>query len=355
MRKIFFNVGNFTVAAFVAGHAYALLVPIPPVDIVASLAAVVLSSLLYFTVGSALTATVIALTTNDRFVRVWRENYSWMPVNYLATALSGAALALAYQSLGVAGALVFVLPLVAAWQSFQLFMLRAADVHGRIADLSAANELLRATNARLESTRLSAVASLVHGLTELPLPSVATIASTSPVVAVGRDLGMSEDELLALHVSYLLHDVGKVGLSEEILAKREPLTSDEWTQIRTHPTIGAQLLAPLPSMRAVHPIVLAHHEHFDGTGYPRGLKGTDIPLGARLIAVADAFEAMTSARPYRPAKSAEEAIREMRACAGTQLDPDIVERYAARIAPQLGRAAELGALRPAESGVAQAP
>src|SRR5439155_14131991 len=131
-----FNVGNFTLAAFVAAHAYAALAPIPPDDTIRSLAAVVVSSLLYFVVGSALTATVISLTTNERFIRVWRQNYSWMPVNYLATALNGAALALAYQALGAIGALVFVLPLVAAWYSFRLFMLRAADVHGRVADLT---------------------------------------------------------------------------------------------------------------------------------------------------------------------------------------------------------------------------
>jgi hypothetical protein len=352
MRKIFFNVGSFTLAAFVAARVYALLAPIPPGDPTQSLAAVVLSSVLYFAIGTALTAMVIALTTNERFVRVWRDNYLWMPVNYVATAVNGAALALAYQALGLLGTLVFVLPLVAAWYSFRLYMLRAADVHGRIADLSEANRLLRATNERLERAQVSGIAALVGELGEAKLPDLDAIAATYPAVAVARDLGLPDEELTAIHLGMLLHDIGKIGIADDVLAKREPLTSDEWAQIRTHPILGAELLAHVPSMRRVRPIVLAHHERYDGRGYPAGLAGERIPIGARVIAVADTYDALTSARPYRRAMSPDDAIRELRAVAGAQLDPQIVDRFiehierrAAHEAPQRGLARPLDVAR----------
>jgi len=330
-RKIVFNLGSFTLGAFAAGHVYAALAPIPPTDIPVALAAVLLSAVLYFVIGSALTALVIALTSGDRFAAVWRQNYSWMPLNYLATAVNGAALALAYQALGLFGLAVFLLPLGVALYSFRLYVVRSADAVGRIAALNEVNRTLQITNERLEEAHVSALATLLGQLTEASQPNLDALAAADPTIAVARELGLGEDEIAAVHLGSALHDIGKIGIPEEILAKTAPLTSEEWDQVRTHPVVGAELLSRVPSLQKVRPIVLSHHERYDGRGYPFGLVGDQIPLGARIVAVADAWEAMLATRPYRPALSPADAIRELRATAGTQLDPTIVEKFVRHI------------------------
>ena len=326
-RKIIFNLGSFTLGAFIAGHAYASFAPGPSVDLATSLAAVMISAVLYFGTGSILTALVIALTSGEGVISVWRQNYSSMLLNYAATAVNGAALALAYEALGLFGLLTFLLPLGVAWYSFRVSASRSAKARGQIAELSESNRVLQVANQRLEQAHVSVLTVLLGELKDGPQPDLRALASSDPAIAVARDLGLSEDEIAAVHLGGALHDIGKIGIPEEILAKPAPLTPEEWVHVRTHPVVGAELLARVPSLRKVRPIVLSHHERYDGAGYPAGLAGEQIPLGARIIAVADAWEAMTSSRPYRPALSRADAIRELRATAGSQLDPAIVERF----------------------------
>lgn len=120
-----------------------------------------------------------------------------------------------------------------------------------------------------------------------------------------------------------LHDIGKVSVRGEVLRKSGPLTLEELAEIRVHPSAGAELILPLRTARHALPYVLFHHEWWDGTGYPTGLRGTQIPVEARLLAIADAFDAMTSPRPYRHALTHERALAEIDSCAGTQFDPTI--------------------------------
>jgi HD-GYP domain-containing protein (c-di-GMP phosphodiesterase class II) len=124
---------------------------------------------------------------------------------------------------------------------------------------------------------------------------------------------------------FLLHDVGKLGIPDRILAKDGPLTGEEWSQMRRHPEIGVRILAGIPFLEGACAIVSAHHERWDGTGYPHGLRGENIPMGARLFAVADAFDAMTTNRPYRCALPIEAAIGELRLRSGSQFWPDAVD------------------------------
>jgi HD-GYP domain-containing protein (c-di-GMP phosphodiesterase class II) len=123
----------------------------------------------------------------------------------------------------------------------------------------------------------------------------------------------------------MLHDVGKLAIPSEILAKGGALSEDEWSVMAQHPVLGEQILRRLPQLAELAPIVRHEHEHFDGSGYPDGLVGTHIPLGSRIILACDAYAAMTTPRPYRPARSQEEAVAELRAGAGTQFDPDVVD------------------------------
>src|SRR5581483_3040757 len=126
---------------------------------------------------------------------------------------------------------------------------------------------------------------------------------------------------------FFLHDIGKVGIPEHILCKVGPLSAEEWNVMRAHPAIGAQIVAPIRFLGNAALVIRHHHERFDGSGYPDGLRGSDIPLAARIFAVADAFDAMTSDRPYRRALSVERAIEEICDGGGSQFDPDVVRVF----------------------------
>lgn len=143
--------------------------------------------------------------------------------------------------------------------------------------------------------------------------------------AIGERLGLSDAEIGRVERGALLHDVGKLGVPEAILRKPGPLDEIEWVAVRRHPEIGAQILGCVSGLAPVALIVRAHHERYDGGGYPDGLAGTRIPLGARIVAVADAFEAMISDRPYRRGMPVKRARAELVRCAGTQFDPGVVD------------------------------
>jgi diguanylate cyclase (GGDEF)-like protein/putative nucleotidyltransferase with HDIG domain len=142
---------------------------------------------------------------------------------------------------------------------------------------------------------------------------------------LARRLGLTTEELRAVELGALLHDIGKIRIPESILTKPEPLTEEEWRLMRQHTEAGEAILAPIGSLRDVLPIVRSSHERWDGNGYPDGLRGERIPLGARIVSVCDAFRAMVERRPYRPALSPAEAVRELRERSGTQFDPACVE------------------------------
>lgn len=145
--------------------------------------------------------------------------------------------------------------------------------------------------------------------------------------AVARRLGWHGGRLEQLHLGAALHDVGKVNIRPEVLAKPGPLDESELAEIRAHPVEGAWLIAGVRSFAPALPYVLFHHERWDGEGYPTRRAGREIPLEGRILAVADAFDAMTSARPYRDALTADTAIGEVERCAGSQFDPEIARAF----------------------------
>ena len=146
-------------------------------------------------------------------------------------------------------------------------------------------------------------------------------------VRLAQAMGVSGPDLEVIRKGAMLHDIGKIGISDLILLKPGPLTAEEWTEMRKHPMIGAWIVNGVDSLQSASQIVLSHHEKFDGTGYPRNLRGLEIPLGARVFSVADTFDAMTSDRPYNRSRSSEEAREEIRRHAGSQFDPEVVERF----------------------------
>ncbi len=146
-------------------------------------------------------------------------------------------------------------------------------------------------------------------------------------VALADRIGLSPDEVSTLSAAALLHDIGKVGIPEAVLNKKEKLSKEDWEVIKAHPKLGANIVSNIPKLTPTVPGILHHHEKWDGSGYPEGLKGREIPIEARILAIADSFEAMTSVRPYRPALSIDEVVRELKKGAGIQFDPKLVEIF----------------------------
>jgi putative nucleotidyltransferase with HDIG domain len=231
----------------------------------------------------------------------WLSVVSWMTLTQLSLGLVGFLIAQIYVALGVYGFGLFVLPLVLARESYQQY------VHLRETYTDAVRSLVAAIEAKDAYTK-------GHSL-----------RVAEKAVSMARDLGFSPQHTARLEIAALLHDLGKVGVSHAILSKPGPLTADEMQQIRKHPDIGARILEGVPFLQDVVPWVQSHHERADGHGYGHGLRGHAIPLEARILAVADCFDAMTSARPYRDPLSENEAIAELRTCSGSQFDSDAVE------------------------------
>jgi putative two-component system response regulator len=150
---------------------------------------------------------------------------------------------------------------------------------------------------------------------------------TKYAVAIAKEMGFSQREVHTLREACQLHDLGKIGIHDYILNKSEKLTQEEWEKIRSHSLRGAEILEPLTFLDKAIILIRQHHEKYDGTGYPNGLTGEEIKLGARIIAVADAFDAMISERPYRKAYSKKYAISKLKETSGTQFDPQIVKSF----------------------------
>jgi diguanylate cyclase (GGDEF)-like protein len=146
-------------------------------------------------------------------------------------------------------------------------------------------------------------------------------------VAIAEALNLPQDRIATIRAASLLHDIGKVGIPDSILSKEGPLTDEEWEPVRIHPKLGVEILRHIIDLVSCLPAILHHHEHYDGQGYPSGLKGDSIPLEGRILAIADAYDAMTSPRPYREQQSAKMALDELKRCAGTQFDPELVELF----------------------------
>ena len=189
------------------------------------------------------------------------------------------------------------------------------------------NQRLSTALTRLENTTdvLVALASAIDAKDPVTEHHCDRVAEQATILA--RTVGLSEAAIEAVTYGAVLHDVGKIGISETVLMKPGELSADERTEMERHPVIGDGILRPLRLGSIIGPIVRGHHERWDGGGYPDGLRGDAIPIGARIVSVVDAHDAMTHDRPYRPALSADEAREELQRSRGTQFDPELVDLF----------------------------
>ncbi len=185
---------------------------------------------------------------------------------------------------------------------------------------------------KIRASFLNAVTSLVYALEARDTyTSGHSHRVTEAALVVANKMGVSESETEEIKLASLVHDIGKIGIKENILNKPGRLTPEEYEHIKEHPKIGGRILEPIVDNDAIISIVNHHHERYDGNGYPDKLKGEIIPLGARILAVVDSFDAMTSERPYRKALPVEKAIKELEAGKGTQFEPSIVDVFVSSI------------------------
>jgi HD-GYP domain-containing protein (c-di-GMP phosphodiesterase class II) len=203
----------------------------------------------------------------------------------------------------------------------------------RLADVLAISHAQGTVPSRVEERYVHTVLALARYVDTLGALNPSHITRTAALArSLGRMMGMEAAAVENLAMGGLLHDVGKVFIPESILTKQGSLNAAEWELMRRHPEMGIRILKPAPSFSAAMPAVETHHEKFDGSGYPVGLRGESIPLDGRIISVADAYTAMTSGRTYRAAFSTDEAMAELERCQGSHFDPMIVTLFIRMVA-----------------------
>jgi len=261
-------------------------------------------------VNFALTGLALHIITGESARRVWARLFSWMSPSQLVLGFVGIAIAVIIRAIGGLGLGLFVVPLIVARQTYQ-------------------------QSVRLREAYADTISSLVAALEAKDLYTKGhsvRVAEYAVLIAEGIDL--PPDRVRRIEYAALLHDIGKVGVSRRVLAKESRLSDAEYDEIKRHPQMGAHIVADVPYLADLVPFIEHHHERMDGHGYGHGVAGADIPLEARILAVADSYDAMTSARPYRGAMSHEDALSELRKGSGTQFDSDVVTAFIAAHDPK---------------------
>jgi diguanylate cyclase (GGDEF)-like protein/putative nucleotidyltransferase with HDIG domain len=331
LHNVLFNIGALTLASLTAVSVFKLATFFP--DGTQHRLAVAALGLLagagYFVVNMGLVSLALALQGHERWWNVFREQFAWLLPHYVVYGFIGGVMALAYEAVDLLALAVFAVPLLLmrktqeaylkhTHRSAQKLRQAAETIQSQNVSLEMANKLLKErSTAAMES--LSATVDARDSYTAGHSRRVQQLA-----LAIGRELGLSQAELDLLGHAALFHDIGKLAIPDAILLKPASLTPDEWSLMQRHAEEGARIIDRLGFLNDAVPAIRHHHERFDGTGYPDRLAGEDIPLGARIIHVADALDSMLTTRIYRAARPAAEALQELRSSAGMQFCPRCV-------------------------------
>ena len=301
--KVVFNAGLYVLMIALAGAAFRALGGTPGrIDLPADLPALAACALTYFLVNGLGLAAILAFTGGPSTWRVFQVNHLVSALNHFSYLALGALGAVAFFRLGPWALVLFMLPILLASLSFRRYFEMKRDL--------------------LEFVR--ALAEVLEEVDPYTRQHSIRVAEYAKILA--REMGLSELAVQDLEYAALLHDLGKVGRQYQyILQKAGKLSAEEQATMRAHPAEGAEIVGKVRALRRASELVRMHHERPDGLGYPYGLRGEDIPLGSRIIMVADAFDAMTSDRPYRRALTYERSVAELRKYSGTQFDTGVVE------------------------------
>jgi diguanylate cyclase (GGDEF)-like protein/putative nucleotidyltransferase with HDIG domain len=326
--QLLFNIGALSFASLAAAAVFSL-GGSHGFEMLVTAAASLVAGGVYFVVNTGLLSGAMALEGHDSWRRVWTERFSWLLPHYVAFGAVGGAIALAYEAIGLYGLAVFVLPLLLMRKTMAAYLghterstkkLREAaeTIRSQNVSLEQANRLLKErSTAAMES--LSATVDARDAYTAGHSRRVQQLA-----LAIGRELTLSQAELDLLGHAALFHDIGKLAIPDAVLLKPASLSADEWALMQRHAEEGARIIDRLGFLDDAVPAIRHHHERWDGGGYPDGLAGEEIPLGARIIHVADALDSMLTNRIYRSARPAAEALDELRGGAGGQFCPRCV-------------------------------
>jgi diguanylate cyclase (GGDEF)-like protein/putative nucleotidyltransferase with HDIG domain len=341
IHRVLFNIGALSLSSLAAAGVFTAGLGLDGTSGEFFMAAAGLcAGLAYFAVNTGLLSVAIAMEGHERVWRVWHERFAWLAPHWIVYGFVGGVMAIAYHAAGLYALAVFAVPLLLMRKTQEAYLrhtqrsaqkLRAAaeTIQNQNVSLEQANRLLRErSTAAMES--LSATVDARDAYTAGHSRRVQQLA-----LAIGRELGLSQTELDLLGHAALFHDIGKLAVPDAILLKPAVLTDDEWTLMQRHSDEGARIIDRLGFLNDAVPAIRHHHERFDGTGYPDGLKGEEIPLGARIIHVADALDSMLTTRIYRAARPAVEAMDELKRAAGTQFCPRCVAALGRVLPPEI--------------------
>jgi diguanylate cyclase (GGDEF)-like protein len=315
-----FDLADFALSA--AASAYVFRGLDGESSVVAGFAAALAAGVVFKAINVGLLCAAMAIEEGVALRRVWLERFRWAVPHYLTFGPLAYAVALAYDRMGLLGLGTFAVPPVLLALTMRLYL---EHTRASVDEVRNVNDELVASKERVRRTYLSTIAALsraIEAKDDYSGGHVERVRARS--VELARAFGFTGAALEAIEVGALLHDIGKIGIPERILNKPGPLSDDEWAEMKRHPLTSDYILAGIELHPYVRQIVRSSHERLDGRGYPDGLSGDDVPLPARIVLVADAFDALVTDRPYRPARSIDEALDELRAHCGTQFDPAVV-------------------------------
>ncbi len=298
----------------------------------------VAAATVYFLLNTGLIATAIALSTAQPIATTWQTNFLWSAPSYFVGAGTAAVAAMLVTRTGYWFAPLGFAPIYLTYRTYKVYMGRIEDEQRHVQQtsdlhLATIEALARAIDAKDQNTQMH-------------IRRVQMYAA-----GMAKAVGLSPAAIQGVKTAALLHDIGKLAVPEHILSKPGPLTQEEFQKIRIHPEVGAEIIAAVPFPYPVAPIILSHHERWDGKGYPQGLKGEEIPVGARILTIVDYFDAVTTERPYHKALSHESAIGLLKHEAGRALDAALVDVFV-EILPTMLAEADAEERKLLEAGVA---